>query len=163
MSWIRRRWPLLLAISAALNLFLLGAVTVHLSHHAGFREGAHPRGPAPSAEGPHLWREMVHVLGGPHDPRVQRLWGERRGELRQVRKDARAAREALSDALTREPFDEKALEAALDQMHALTSQTQLRAQSALLSLARELTPEERRHLAEAARRRGPRGPHGHGR
>lgn len=160
MSWIRRRWALLLTLSAGLNLFLLGAAIVHLLHYPGGGEGARPRGPAPSAEGSGLLRDMVHALGGPEHPKIRQLWGERRGEVRQLRRELRDAREALGEALTREPFDEKAVERALNHMHELTSQTQQRAQSALLSLARDLTPEERRRLAEAARRHhhGPRRP-----
>src|SRR6187431_3235932 len=113
-----KKWGIALALSVGLNLFLLGAISVHVM---GRRASAGPSGPAmnehgPGPEGPGargdngpvLLREMVQVLGGPRDPRVQKLWGERRQDMKKFKGDMESSRQEVQSALSREPFDQAA-------------------------------------------------------
>lgn len=169
MTTSSKRWALALAVSLGLNLFLLGAATVHWTRRGpppdragpgvegepqpGRRDRAGPGGGRTDDGGPALLREMVRVLGGPGDPRVQRLWSERRQDMRKFRSSMDSARQEVRAALVREPFDQAELEQALGRLHTISSEAQRHSEGAVLALARSLSPEERKKLA--ASRRGP--------
>lgn len=112
------------------------------------QEDLHLARTAAGAEGRVFLREMVQTLGGPSDPRVKKVWGDQREDMKKFRDDVRGAREDVRKALSAEPFDDKELERALGALHKITTDAQARSQEAVLELARELTPEERQRLTE---------------
>lgn len=177
MSTNSKKWAIALAISVGLNLFLAGLFVAGRYRH-GFSGG--PPHPVPSAEsaGPHaarpgfpeknfdarrtnanegqlFLRELIQALGGPQDPRVKKIWGTRQQDLFKYRESSQASREAVQSALTREPFDAEALRLALHDLQKTTDEAQARSAEAIVSLAGELTPEERRALGEKRERRRP--------
>jgi uncharacterized membrane protein len=81
---------------------------------------------------------------------VEGLMKRRGPELRKERGALRAARRAVHDALVQQPFEAAALERALGELRARTGSSQARMHEALLELARELSPEQRRRLAKRA-------------
>lgn len=171
-----RRIVVLLAASAALNLFLLGAATVHFIHHRGaedehehardssrsaargvqmpphqsgrarFRERHLDRGP-PEAR---LLRDIVRSMGGPKDPRVQALLQKNREEIHDFRRDIREAQGQVRAALAKRPYDEPAVQEALAALRNETNAGQARAQAALVELAAQLSDDERAQLEKAA-------------
>lgn len=120
------------------------------------------RGPGPEA--PQLLREMIRTLGGADDPRVQKVWGERRAEMEKFRESMTASRGKVQAALAAEPFDEKALDQALQDTDRLADDMQARSRASLVALAKTLTPEERQRLSTGPGKghrlehEGPRGP-----
>ena len=122
------------------------------SERRGREFGGEERGLGPEA--PQLLREMIRTLGGADDPRVQKVWGERRADMEKFRETMTASRDKVQSALAAEPFDEKALDQALQDIDRQTDEMQTRSRASLVALAKTLTPEERRRLA-TARPRGP--------
>lgn len=182
---------LALFVSAALNLFFLGLVGRRVMAHREHRDHARERGaefgagkPAVSNGGPerperperpghpldegsserHLLRELVDVMGGPKDKRVQAAWSKNRARLRDSRREIREAKERVHLALTRDPFDRGELTSAMDDLRSRTSQAQEEAQQGVLALAAELSVSERAELkaraGERKRRLPPPGPDG---
>lgn len=151
MSSLPRSLGILLVTSLCLNVFFLGALTMrlvskpHARRAAAMHEHAGPRrelGP-PDAR---LLREMVHEMGGPHDPRAKKLLDEARGDGREIRQSMRKATRAVRSAVTREPYDPKLLDEALRSLDESTARASARGHERLRALAAELRPEERRAL-----------------
>lgn len=158
------RWAIAFALSAGLNLFLLGAGVMHFFHRP---PGPHPtemqppRSATPRAplsrpsrsferDQPPFLRELIDSLGGPRDPRVRQWREESRDDIRQFQQEMREARSSVQAALIQEPFNEKSLETALQKLHTVSQGAQAHSHTALLSLARQLSPEERAQLARRA-------------
>lgn len=138
-----RTLVILLVVSAALNLFLVGAVVGGLVVAA--------RAPAAGA--------MAGPRGGP-------LWtagealppDQRRAFRRALRAEAPEARRRLQEArrlrreawaeLARPDFDRAAAEQALARARALELSTRTALESRLLTFAADLPPDQRRRLAE---------------
>lgn len=167
---LNKRWTIVLFSSVALNVFLLGVFSVHLSpwarHHRQDQDFAGPpafggpmgasemHGPGPmrgpgglrGAGGHEIVRDLIRVMGGPTDPRVRDLWHSHRGDHAQMRDRMLSARKAVHAAIAAEPFDKQQLETALAQLQTITNDAQRQAQAGAIELAQKLTPEERARL-----------------
>lgn len=171
-----KKLALVLAGSLALNLFLLGAASMHFAHHhrtqaphqrhlerphhpAEWQRGAarppeasRPRA-APRSEGPPhapLLRKLVRAMGGPKDPRARARLVESRTTMQVLREEIRRAQAEVETALSTEPFDRVKLTEALQHLSTQTERAQKNAQRILVELATELTPEERATLRTGA-------------
>jgi uncharacterized membrane protein len=167
----QKRWTVLLYVSLTLNVFLLGVVSVHAFGRGRAPRGIHTTGKDPGAHdigsehgpmrgrhggrgagamhgpgGAELMRDVVRVMGGPRDPRVHAVWQARREDQAQLRARMRTARSAAQAALASDPFDQQRFEAALSELHRVTSEGQSRAQASVVELAEKLTPSERAQL-----------------
>jgi len=120
-----------LSLSVILNVFFLGIWAGRTLVH---RE---PRGP-----------HAFDVAMDASTP-MRRVWRNHEASLRPKGEAVRAARRAVRDALVAEPFDAAALESALARLRTETNGAQVALHAALVEAARELGPEERRHLAES--------------
>jgi uncharacterized membrane protein len=110
-----------------------------------------PRGPGmEGAGGPPLMRRLVRVAGGPRDPRVRKAWDAEHAELSALRGAVQTARQEVDAALVAEPFSAERLGAALSRLHESSSRAQAQSQKAVVTLASELTPQERSRLARDA-------------
>ncbi len=152
----RRLWRIVLVISLALNLVIVGlAVGAVASGRAGdgpprsFSFGA---GPMSAALTQMERRQMGRAL------REQRV-------IRDL--DVRGRVATLTDALRSEPFDAAAFGALLDDQVAQMTDLQAKAQEALLGVITEMSPERRIEFADQleqelakSRQRQPRQPSG---
>jgi uncharacterized membrane protein len=126
------------------------------NRHEGMHEkrrGDEP-GPRNGGEGPDdlvLLRHMVRIMGGPDDPRVVKLKEASREDIRTTRQAIRAAHQKVHETLAAEPFDEKALRAALTELSDKSTLARSRAQTGIVELAALMTPEERKKLREKSR------------
>lgn len=139
--------------SLALNIFFLGATSVHIFSRRGFETGpqVHQKGggkesPESVFVGPRLLRELVRAAGGPKDPRVQALWQEHRDQLGPTRHALKESQREIQSALNQEPFDrttfERALQSALEARHRADSL----ANEGAVDLAAQLTHAERQRV-----------------
>jgi uncharacterized membrane protein len=138
-----------LVLSIVVNLLLVGFILGRLS---GF-------GPPP-AFGPDPTVGFFRMLGFLSDerraaimPDLRKQMGEVMPTLRKVRGDQRA----VFDALTANPFDPAALDAALTGLRANLAAAEVASHRSFVELAKQLTPAERKEFARAMRR-----PHLHG-
>ena len=155
MSSLTKRLSIALAVSVALNLFGAGFLVSRALHREhGPRM---PHMPPPAQElvdvspfmGP---RGLLGCGAGPHaEPRVREVMRAHGKELREGRGELRERRHAVEDALRAEPFDPAALTTALTALRASTNAAQERMHSALVDLAKTLSPEERHGLARAGK------------
>lgn len=97
-----------------------------------------------------LLRSMVRVMGGPSDPRVRKVRESSRDDIREMRQSMRAAREKVETAFAKEPFDDAALAAAMEEVRQRGTEAQKRAQDSVLELAAVMTDEERKKLRQLA-------------
>ena len=128
-----------------LNLFLVGAVTTHLLR-AERRQAAERDVPFLFRAGQGLnasGRSHLHQVVKRHRPDLL----PRRQAMRQARRDVQAA-------LASEPFDRQALNQKLAKLREETTKSQTALHAALSEVAVELTPTERKHMAEASGRFG---------
>jgi uncharacterized membrane protein len=156
------RWKIILAVSLALNLFLLGA------------------GVGVGVVGARLLGERVRQGGGGQrmTAAFQALPQDRRQALRDIMRtqamdaapDFRAARQAREEAvrlITTEPYDANAVAAALAKARDADARARGRIDATLASKLAGLSPQERamfaRILMRGPGRGGPRGPRGGGR
>ena len=132
MNPLTKKLVWVLAISLGLNLFLLGfgAARMLKPHHS--------MGKPPELEPESRGHGKALRFFGPH---AHALRGQRR--------DVIAAREAVAQALTREPFDREALASALTHLREVTAQAQLRLHEVLLDTAEKLPRDEREKLAHS--------------
>lgn len=114
--------------SAALNVFLVGAI------------------------GSHLWARSHHrdAEGRPH---VGRFLAEHRGDMKESRRAMRDARRRVQEVLTAEQLDEAALRDALKELRGSSAAAQERMHGALVESASKLSVGEREDLARAMLRR----------
>lgn len=144
-----RKLGWLLAASVGINLFLVGVLAARWIHPG---TGGAPPGPprlGPPERAGHQLFHAGEAFGGDRE-RVQEILGEHRKELRAQWRKTRAARRNVHSALEAEPFDADALEARLAELRQQTELSQRILHRALVSLAREAKPEERRRLARWA-------------
>jgi uncharacterized membrane protein len=140
---MRSRWVVaVLVVSLVLNLLA-----------AGFIVGRLTGPPAVIAPDPTAgYGRMLRFLP---DERREAVSPMLRRQLRETMKGARTLRRehsAVFDALTADPFEPAALEAALAELRETLNATQETAHRALVELAGSLSLEERRQLAEAMRK-----------
>ncbi len=126
MSSLATRLSWALALSLGLNLFLLGM---------GAARWFHPHAPYAEHRGPH--------------GRPGRFLGPPTPELRAQHDALREARARVGMALEAEPFDAKALSEALAALRSVTGRSQELLHAHLLERAPELSPSDRRALAES--------------
>jgi uncharacterized membrane protein len=161
-----RRLVIALSISVALNLFLLGFMSArglgrrehrhpppHRPHPAQVDERPGPRaGGAPHVNAPRMLRKARRLGLGEE---AQAVLKEQRAAMRERRKGLRAARESVARAMTAEPFDPAALEAAFDAQRQAHSAAQAAAHATMVELASKLDADGRaRLLREGRERRG---------
>lgn len=152
MNALPRSYVILLVVSLCLNVFFLGALTMrfamrhrvpHPTAQRSQHASKHEMGP-PDAR---LLREMVREMGGSRDPRAAKLLVEARRDGREIRQSMRQATRAVRGAVTREPYDPKLLDEALQRLDESTTRASERGHARLRALAAELRPDERRALA----------------
>lgn len=135
-----RRWagPLLL-VSLMANLLVIGAVAGAFLKSSD-RHGHH-------GKVPHVERGLIGYVGSLPQPRRDALLAEFETSREQVdaeRAKARAARHAVLETLAAEPFDRAALAAAVDKAVSAEAAFRARTSTVFVSIASQLTPEERR-------------------
>lgn len=146
----KRRWmPILLTVSLALNLLVVGVV---LGTALRFRGGEHAK--TPPGFGPALYRAL---------PGADRK--ALRGELSYLHKKGSNTRkqdfEALSQALRTVPFDPDAVQVLLAQQAQSTADLQQALQEQWLSRVIEMSDDERIAYADRLQEVVERGPHRH--
>lgn len=141
MTGMQRKLAIALAVSVALNLFVLGFGAARMLGRAD-----HPHGP---------WTgERMHGRGDrERGHRMFDMIGPRSGALREHVGALRQAQRAVATTLTAEPFDRAALEAALAQLRTRQSTATEASHAALCDLASKLDVAGRRELAERGRSR----------
>jgi uncharacterized membrane protein len=123
-----------LVMSVLLNVFFVG----FWGGRAAQRGGTMP------------WRDRaVAMRDRDHGPGFAEIWRRQAGELEGPRHALEAARRDVHAALIADPFDPAALEAALSKLRSETGEAQLAFHRSLLSMARDMKPEERRALGES--------------
>lgn len=144
----RRRFRALLAVSLAINLFVVGIAGGAVWRWYRADDGAPAR--------------AVSGFGIP--PMIRRLPPERREEImavmqprlqtmRAARGEARRARRAALTILKADDFDPEAFEIALEEMGARSATAGDALRALIADLAMTFTPEERRDMAEAFEKR----------
>lgn len=168
-----RKLSIALAISMGLNLFIGGFVVSRLlmrrhhdetrTHHEHGRHQGHGMGPHPMQGpdmGPHPMQGPIGMLQDLDDPKLrtyaEKVFGPRREQFERDRKRMGEARAKVAEALSREPPDRAALEAAFGELRSVTTASQADLHAGLIELAPTLTTEQRQKLI----RKWTKGPHG---
>jgi uncharacterized membrane protein len=142
----RRNWiAMALAVSVALNLFLAGVVAGRIGGQA--------------AQGVQAQRNLEAALAPLPEAKRDAVRREIRRVMPEVRRDQQAvqqARAAAAAELLRPQPDGAALDRHFREVQVRTTSMQHALQQAFKRAAADLTPEERRALIEAAKRRAPR-------
>jgi uncharacterized membrane protein len=146
------RWAVAVLLgSLMLNMVFVGAAAGRLWSHYGFGWHAHQREGGMRAFLRALPDARREELG-----KVLRYYN--REAARAEREKVRSLRQAVRDAIVREPFDKAALEAALAEVNAARLGFRQRVALDLGQMVAQMTPEERKLFAEKGlRRRGRRG------
>lgn len=151
--------PILLVVSLALNLFLIGTVVGGLVVGQRLRTMR----PPPERGGPALW-VAARELSPEHRAAYREVL---RGEGGEVRMKLRAARESRAEAwqsLGREPFDAAEVRKRLAAARTQDAQAREALEDRMVAFAATLSADERAKLAEGLARPGPRrGPSPHDR
>ena len=144
-------FPLLLTISVLANLLLAGLVAGYLIGKGPDRERGERDGPPPGPmRSEYMLARGIVDLGPAEDRRA--VIGMFRDVVLQNGPDLRrriAARSALGEAISREPYDAAAVRAAMDELQVIDRDLQRAFQEAIVTRLGELTPEQRRQLTEA--------------
>jgi uncharacterized membrane protein len=163
-----RRLGILLAVSVALNVFLLGFLCAqwlrpHPAAPLPERDTSAPRSPASgeTARGTPStlldWSAAESLAE--RNPALRQLLERDRAALRDDRRAVRESRARVRRALAAEPVNPEELARALEALRTSSDRAQARVHVLLQELAPKLPAEERRRLAEP-KRRGPRREHG---
>lgn len=141
---LREPWRTrLLFLSVALNLFaaaLIGAFVLHRPSHR-------PPGWAAMVE------RMAHDLSPEDKARFLPIMEQARPETELARRRMEEARRAVSRAMAQTPYDEDAVRQAMAAWQAAWMQWSDGLGATMRKALAELSPEGRRHLADAGRRR----------
>ncbi len=127
-----------LVLSVLLNVFLSGMLAARTVRRGPAGLAGRDRGAAPMLRpGPaEMWRRQASGLEGP-------------------RQAVESARRGVRAALTADPFDAAALEAALARLRADSSEAQMAFHRSLVSMARDMKAEDRRALGDSPWFAGP--------
>jgi len=140
------RWmKIALVVSVALNLLALGVVAraaYHLRHQIGTTE--------PDSRG---FQAFVGRLPADRRDEVRALIEPRRGEVRELRRSLREARDTVRDLFVAETFDTAAFRAAHTRMIEVEARLREKSQSIFPDIAEKLGVEDRRRLADWRERR----------
>jgi uncharacterized membrane protein len=139
MSQPARVLSVLLAVSLAINIFVLGFAVARVWQ----RPGQHDRGPG--REGPLFHADRI--LGETGGGKLEWLSREQRRELVPRFKALRRARQDAEQALRKEPFDRAAFEQALERVRGETVNVQSALHGLLAGLADGMSPAQRDELA----------------
>ncbi|MGD9803125.1 MAG: periplasmic heavy metal sensor [Hyphomicrobiaceae bacterium] len=137
----------LLAISLALNVFILGAV-------AGGAYMWHALDPAKVAENQRALRFAAQAL--PPAQRMgfrQALAAARRAAASDI-ETARQGRDALARLLSQDALDQAAIDAELTKIRSADMALRTRLEQAIIDFAESLTPAQRREFVDGLRQRG---------
>jgi len=135
------RWAVAVLLgSLMLNMVFVGAAAGRLWSHYGFGWHAHQR------EGG--MRAFLHALPDARREELGKVLRYNREAARAEREKVRSLRQAVRDAIVREPFDKAALEAALAELNAARLGFRQRVTSDLAQMVAQMTPEERKLFAE---------------
>lgn len=147
--------PILLVVSLALNLFLIGTVV------GGLVVGQRLRAmrPPPERGGPPLWVAARELSPEHRDAYREVLRGER-GEVRMKLRSARDARTEAWQAMGKDPFDAEAVRDKLAAARGQDAQARGALEDRLVAFAASLPADERAKLAEGLARPPQRGEHG---
>ena len=150
-----------------LRVLLVASLALNVAVAAGFAWHHFDRGHDRGRDGhrPHVMRGTMmpsprvlrQVLPEERRVVVDALLHEHRKAIRGSVRDVFAARRAVHELMTADTIDRPALERAFADLRARDAEAATAVQAMLTELATELTPAERRALADAVHRRGPRG------
>jgi uncharacterized membrane protein len=152
MNTRERRLLVALVVSGSLNLLLIGFVVARIIGH-------HPH--PPPGPGPFHARAMFD-LG--RSPELRAELQQQKEKLQPKHRALRAARSEVEQALLAEPYDRARVERALGALRQATTAMQEGMHTALLDIAANLDPEQRRALVrenfgrDRSRGPGPRRP-----
>lgn len=139
--------------SLAVNLFLGGIMVGRwMEPHP---PGPHHRPPGPGERPPRepgappSW--LQRALGPAGADALDETWRRHAPAIEPLREELRRSREAVTEALEAEPFDAKAYAAALGDMQARTARMFDAIHAAMVEVATNLTPEQRRMVVEQSR------------
>jgi uncharacterized membrane protein len=139
------RWLIAgLVLSVVVNLLLVGFVVGRLS---GFTP--------PPVFSPDPTAGFHRMLGFLSDDRRAAIMPDIRkemGELMPLFRKVRGDQRSVFDALTAEPFDPAALDAALTNLRGNLSAAQVASHHSFVELAKQLTPDERKELSRSMHR-----------
>jgi uncharacterized membrane protein len=137
----RWRWLVIaLLVSLGVNLFFAGRFSAR--HAMG-----PPPPPDPSVMLPHLIDDLASVLAEPDTNVLRQVFRSHESEIRARSADVRRAHDGVRDALDKEPFEQTALLAALDEAKAKDAALRQAMQAALVETAMKISPEARHKLA----------------
>jgi Spy/CpxP family protein refolding chaperone len=144
-----KRLAIALAVSVAVNLFLVGFIAVRALHGGRAHERRHHHGHFLGPRG----------LGRDGDPQAEqamrRAMQRREATFRAQGDKLRATRGTVSAAFQAEPFDPQALARALAELRTQTVESQRLMHESLVEVAPALSPEQRARLARRALDREP--------
>jgi len=147
MSAIPRKFWVLLAVSAALNLFFLGLFAGRLSP---LREHRERDGRGMHGERNFLRRSGLLDAG----PEVADLVRAHRAKVRDDMRSVHEARKRAKEAMRAEPFNPEHLRSAFDDVRARTTDMQSDMHGVLNQVAGKLNPKQRERLSDALWRGG---------
>lgn len=148
MNGLPKRFVVILAVSAALNLFFLGLIAARF---IGPGRGFNMRGDM--GERAFLRRSGLHSAG----PKAQDVIRQYRETVRDGVRSLAGARAEVKAALQADPYDPARVDKAFADVRARTVAMQLDIHMALANVSRELTPAQRQRLADSLwrKRSGP--------
>jgi uncharacterized membrane protein len=149
MSRPARILGVLLAVSLAINVFILGFIAARAWQRPS--PGFGPDGPR---RGPSTLFHADRVLGETSPGKLKWLSKEQRKELVPRWRALREARRGAEQALRAEPFDRAGFEQALERVRSETINTQSTLHGLLVGLADGMTPAQRAELARINWRQG---------
>ncbi|NBC33134.1 MAG: periplasmic heavy metal sensor [Alphaproteobacteria bacterium] len=142
----RRRWrSVLLIVSLALNLFLVGILAG--GRLADWRDHGSP---GAAALGPGAVSQLLRELPASTRIEARRMFMDRRPEIRRHMRELRNARVEALRILRAEPFDQAAFAAAMATVRDRTLALQAAVQEVLIELSGRVDAETRARLADAA-------------
>ncbi len=135
----------LLVVSLAANLFLGGVLAGRWFRPA----------PASFEPGAFSMNRMRRALGPEARPAVDRVWARHQADIADRMRTAAEARDRATQSLRADPFNPAKAAADLAEFRARAAEVQQAMHGAVIELAADLTPEQRRRLASAVDRAGP--------
>ncbi len=138
-----RTW--LLVGSLALNLLVIGSL-------AGIALKGGPAGPVNSRGGPEGLRMMFQALPETQRDTLRAQFRARETDFRSTRREFGRIRSAMLEVLARDPFDQAAFSALMDEQSNMMRRTTREGQSIFLQVIEDMSPAERQQFAENLRK-----------
>ena len=140
---LRRRGPLLLALSLGLNIFLVGWLGAN--RLACRSDGASLPEPPPEV----MLERIAHHLPQPDAQRLHDVFSTRQDAIHKARQDYIDALDRLSLAVTTQPFDQQAFRKAAAETRAAHEIVRAQFGDALLDAISQFSPEGRAAFASS--------------